>query len=298
MSLSASSSDLGVNGEKRITATFVNNLPIPVTGVAVWLEAPDDVSNADENPVNIGSAAPGQSIPVSWNITVPTEAAGRYDLKVGATADGLAPIYEGIVLIIDGPPSLKMDVDLPASIPLGQNANGNLIARNTGGGNLNVSFDVNPSVGLGGFQQNLPEIQLGAHEIKTLPFSLSGSIVGVHPVSVTARQATPSGEVSTHVTGTTEVTAGNTKIILQMSPGEISQGPAADVSVLVSTEDGTPAEVRISGISSDSEKRYALYDGVSRVLSEPVAIPPGGKSLFLREFKRRRAAKHTDRMLR
>ncbi|WP_058554739.1 transglutaminase domain-containing protein [Thiohalocapsa sp. ML1] len=278
--LSLSALEVDEEGRTTITATVTNVMPNSMQGAQLTIGTPEEVDILDPLVVTVGDLAAGASSQGEWAVQIPV---GEFDITVGASADGLATVYDTIELSLAGPAKLRVLLDYSEIIALGANTDVSVSVVNSGGARVqDIDLSFSAGAGLGGGASSLQIAELDAGESQEYMIEVTGAEVGSHGMSAIATANHDGSILSSHVTGIISVQAGTTLAEISVDPVSIPGNQLGDANLIVSTDAGTNKEVVLSAIASNADKRYSVFDGTERILAQPVSVPAGGKVLTLR----------------
>ncbi|HBG96644.1 MAG TPA: hypothetical protein DDY14_15270 [Chromatiaceae bacterium] len=278
-SLDVSAKAVSSDGSAVVSAVLRNTLERDMTGVVLTMQGPPEAQISEPVAVPVGLLAAGYDVEAEWTVQVPP---GKHDFAVEVIADGLLPSYGHVAVDNPGPASLKLRIDAPVTVSLGQPVNASVDVYNTGGVPLDADVTVRFSEGLGGGEQVFQVANLEGGLFQPLDFNVQGSETGVQPLLVTAIAQTAEGEIEATASTVLAVTTAPVQAEVILTPSTLSAGTPGAADMTVSTNAGSETQVQLVATASDADKRYGIYDNTQRILSESVTVPSGGKVLTLR----------------
>ena len=231
--LSLSALEVDEEGRTTITATVTNVMPNSMQGVQLTIDAPEEADIFDPLVVTVGDLAAGASSQGEWAVQIPV---GEFDITVGASADGLATVYDTIELSLAGPAKLRVLLDYSEIITLGANTDVSVSVVNSGGAPVqDIELAFSAGAGLGGGSSSLQIAELDSGESQEYMIEVSGAEVESHGMSAIATANHDGSTLNSHVTGIISVQAGTTLAEISVDPVSIPGEQPGDANLIVST---------------------------------------------------------------
>lgn len=262
--------------QSTVSAKLTNPLSLKLENVVLTLIVPTEVKILTPNPITIGEVQAGGEVIIDWGLSVPV---GNYTINSEVKTANMAAIYSSTTIRNAGPANIKLSLQTPDDLIVGDIKDLTVNVYNTGGDTTDVLVNVSAAEGLGSVDETFEINDLigGTSESYLIP--LQGIIPG--SFSVVALANSPEGDSTSQASSVVAVIGQKVQLNMNIEPDTVYSSQPSDCVLRLESDSASDVSVNLSSIASDAEKRFAIFDGSSRVLSQVVNVPPQGKNLSL-----------------
>ena len=265
---------LDSNGSTELVAHLQNELNVDLLNVSLLFSSEEDITLYSSLEQQIGNLPSNSTVSVSWVFDAPIDA--RYitisvDYGNGLGTNNLIKTEPRSA----GKASLAFGSLTPMFVGNGEQLS--LSVTNSGGTDLqNIKVAINADDDLGEY--------VHTESIDSIPSGNSYQIlVPVQAIRAGSFPVTAHVLDTDHYASTNVVVRGEIIISeISLSPSEVPASFSGNIDVFIDTDSLETKSVKINSIAGNPNTIYAIYDGVQRILSSPVEVPPQGKKLTLR----------------